>query len=356
VPRLAIIGATTWGATLGVTLAQKRHDVRLLARSEDEARRMRANQLYNLPLPGGKFPTRLSFTGSAEEALADARAVVLVVPAQSMRQNVRQIAPYVTPSMLVVSASKGLEIETGKRMTQIIAEELPAAFQRNICVLSGPNLAKEILGEHPAATVAAAESLEIARAAQRLLSTPRLCVYTNTDVVGVELGGALKNIIALAAGMADGLGYGDNAKAALMTRGWAEITALGVALGANPLTFSGLAGLGDLFATCASPLSRNHYVGMEIARGRKLADITDEMDNVAEGVGTTVAAWKLAQKLGLGMPITEKIYRVLYEGLEPRQAALDLLNAETHHELDGRKWRLLKAVRKNKPQASNSKF
>jgi glycerol-3-phosphate dehydrogenase (NAD(P)+) len=240
-------------------------------------------------------------------------------------------------------------------MTEVIRDELPAALHRNICVLSGPNLAKEILEEHPAAMVAAAEDIEIARAAQRLLSTPQLCVYTNTDVVGVELGGALKNIIALAAGMADGLGYGDNAKAALMTRGWAEITALGVALGANPLTFAGLAGLGDLFATCASPLSRNHYVGMEIARGRKLTDITDEMDNVAEGVGTTVAAWKLAQKHGLGMPITEKIYRVLYEGLEPRQAAVELLSAETQHELEGRKWRLLTAMRKNKSPAPNSK-
>lgn len=354
-PRLAIIGATTWGATLGVTLAQKGHFVRLLARTEDEAGRMRANELYSLTLPSGRFPTRLTFTGSPEKALADVRAVILVVPSQSMRRNVRQIAPYIAPSMLVVSASKGLEIETGKRMTEVIREEIPEACHRNICVLSGPNLAREILEEHPAATVAAAEEIEIARAAQRLLSTPQLCVYTNTDVMGVELGGALKNIIALAAGMADGLGYGDNAKAALMTRGWAEITALGVALGANPLTFAGLAGLGDLFATCASPLSRNHYVGMEIARGRKLADITDEMDNVAEGVGTTVAAWKLAQKLGLGMPITEKIYQVLYEGLEPRQAVVDLLSAETQHELEGRKWRLLTAMRKSKSQAPNSK-
>ena len=345
-PRLAIIGATTWGATLGVALAQRGHFVRLLARTEDEARLMRSNDLYHLSLPSGKFPPRLAFTGSPEKAIADARAVILVVPAQSMRRNIRQIASNITPSMLVVSASKGLEIETCKRMTEVIREELPEACHRNVCVLSGPNLAKEILEEHPAATVAAAENIEIARAAQWLLSTPQLCVYTNTDVVGVELGGALKNIIALAAGIADGLGYGDNAKAALMTRGWAEITALGVALGANPLTFAGLAGLGDLFATCASPLSRNHYVGMEIARGRKLADITDEMDNVAEGIGTTVAAWKLAQKLGLGMPITERIYRVLYEGMEPQQAAAELLSAETQHELEGRKWRLLTAVRK----------
>ncbi len=263
-----------------------------------------------------------------------------------MRQHNLQIATLVTDSMLVVSGSKGLEADTCKRMTEVIAEELPGKFKRNICVLSGPNLAREILAGRPAATVAAAESIEIAQAAQRLFSTRHLCVYTNTDLVGVELGGALKNIIALAAGMADGLGYGDNAKAALMTRGLAEITALGVALGANPLTFSGLAGLGDMIATCASPLSRNHFVGVELTKGRKLDAITDSMDNVAEGVPTTLAAWNLAQKLGIGMPITEKIYRVLYEGQEPRQAALELLNAETHHELDGQKWRLAQSVRR----------
>jgi glycerol-3-phosphate dehydrogenase (NAD(P)+) len=163
--------------------------------------------------------------------------------------------------------------------------------------------------------------------------------------VGVELGGALKNIIALAAGIADGLGYGDNAKAFLMTRGWAEIMALGVALGANPLTFSGLTGLGDLIATCASPLSRNHYVGVELTRGRKLEEITDEMDNKAEGVDTALAARQLAKRLGLGMPITEQIYRVLYDGVEPRIAARELMRAEARHELEGRKWRLLNAVR-----------
>lgn len=346
-PKIAVIGATTWGTTLGVIWAQRGHYVRLLARTAEEAEDLRSNKLYNLPLPSGKFPTRLSFTASPEKALDGVRAVVLVVPAQTMRRNIRQVRHGITGKMLVISASKGLEIETGKRMTQVIAEELAPECRGNVCVLSGPNLAREILGEHPAATVIANEDLDTARAAQRLLNTRQLCVYTNTDVVGVELGGALKNITALAAGVADGLGYGDNAKAALMTRGWAEITALGVALGANPLTFSGLAGLGDLIATCASPLSRNHHVGMELAKGRKLEEITDEMDNVAEGVGTTVAAYRLAQKLGVGMPITDKMYRVLYEGLSPQKAAGELLAAETHHELEGRKWRLMQAVRKS---------
>jgi len=345
-PKIAVIGATTWGATLAVTLAQKGHYVRLVARTPEEARQMRTNELYRLPLPENKFPPHVTFTTSPEKAMRDARAVILVVPAQSMRQNMRQIASYVTENMLIVSASKGLELRTCKRMTEVIGEELPELYRKNICVISGPNLAREILGGHPAATVFAATDMKVARAGQRLFNTDQLCVYTNTDVTGVELGGALKNIVALAAGVADGLGFGDNAKAALMTRGLAEIQALGAALGANPLTFSGLAGLGDVMATCSSPLSRNHYVGIELAKGRKLEDITDSMDNVAEGVPTTEAAWMLAKKLDIGMPITEKLYRLLYRGLSPERAANELLNEETLHELEGRKWRLLRVVRK----------
>jgi glycerol-3-phosphate dehydrogenase (NAD(P)+) len=345
-PKIAVIGATTWGATLSVTLAQKGHFIRLLARTPDESRKIQKNELYHLPLPDNKFPSRISFTSSPGKAINGVRAVILVVPAQTMRENVRQIASFITENMLVVSASKGLELETGKRMTEVISDELPETFRKNICVLSGPNLAKEILGGHPAAIVFAASEMKIARAGQRLFNTDQLCVYTNTDVIGVELGGALKNIVALAAGVADGLGFGDNAKAALMTRGLAEIQALGTALGANPLTFSGLAGLGDVMATCSSSLSRNHYVGIELAKGRKLEDITDSMDNVAEGVPTTRAAWMLAKKLGVGMPITEKLYRLLYQGLTPERAANEMLNEETLHELEGRKWRLLKVVRK----------
>jgi len=188
--------------------------------------------------------------------------------------------------------------------------------------------------------VVAAESETVAKAAQKLFTTPNLCAYHNTDVIGVELGGALKNIVALAAGVADGLGYGDNAKAALITRGLAEMTAIGVALGANPLTFSGLAGLGDLIATCSSPLSRNHYVGVELTRGRGLEDIMSSMSNVAEGVSTTLATWNLAQQLEMEMPITEKIYQVLYQGLDPQQAAIELMGAQAKHELAGRKWKL----------------
>ncbi len=181
--------------------------------------------------------------------------------------------------------------------------------------------------------------------AQKLLTCPSFCVFTNSDVIGVELGGALKNIIAIGAGIADGLGYGDNAKAAFITRGLTEITALGMALGANPLTFSGLAGLGDVIATCASPLSRNHYVGVELAKGRALAEIVESMSEVAEGINTTLVAENMAKELGLEMPITEKIYQVLYENEDPRQAAVALMGGNARHELAGRRWRLFSLFR-----------
>ncbi len=346
--KIAIIGTTIWGTTLGVVLARKGLQVKLWARTEKEAGELTTAGCNSTVLPDTRFPQQLSITSSLSEAVKDAKAVIMAVPAQAMRQNLKSVAPHLNGSMLVVSVAKGLEIGTNKRMSQIIIEEIDPRFHANICVLSGPNLAHEVLQGLPAATVVAAESDGVARLAQRLLSTPNLCVYTNTDVVGVELGGALKNIIALGAGMADGLNYGDNTKAAFITRGLTEITALGVALGASPLTFSGLAGLGDLITTCASPLSRNHYVGEELTKGRSLQEITDTMDGVAEGVSTVIAATSLARQLGLEMPITEKIYQVLYEGVDPSQAVLQLMSAATQHEFAGRKWKLFSFMRRHK--------
>ena len=345
-PKIAIIGTTSWGITLGVVLAQKGLQVRLWARTEQEATELTKAGSNPALLSGVNFPPKLAVTSSLSEALDKAKAVILVVPSQSMRQNIKLVAEHLDGSMLIVSAAKGLEIGSNQRMSQVIADEIEPDFQSNICVLSGPNLSQEILGDLPAATVVAAEGEAIARKAQKLLTTPNLCVFTNTDVIGVELGGALKNIVALGAGIADGLGYGDNAKAALITRGLTEMTALGVALGANPLTFSGLTGLGDLITTCASPLSRNHYVGVELAKGRLLKEIMDSMTGVAEGVSTTLVVWNLAQQLGLEMPITEAIYRILYEGADLRQAAVELMSAGAAHELAGRKWRLFSFLRR----------
>ena len=346
--KIAIIGTTAWGITLGVLLSHKGLQVRLWARTEEEATRLKNNGPNPSLLAGIAFPSQLSVTSSLSEALADVAAVILAVPSQSMRQNIKLVKDYLTGSMLVVSVAKGLEIGSHKRMSQVIAEEIDPRSRSNICVLSGPNLFKEILRGLPASAVVAAENKAVARKAQKLLTAPNFCVYTNTDVIGIEVGGALKNIIALGAGMVDGLGYGDNAKAAFITRGLTEMAALGVALGASPLTLSGLAGLGDLVATCASPLSRNHYVGVELTKGRSLEKITASMAGMAEGVSTTVAVWNLAQQLGLEMPITEKIYQVLYNGVEPRQAIVELLGTEGRHELAGRRWRLFSFFRRRK--------
>lgn len=347
-PKITIIGTTTWGITLGILLARKGLDVRLWARTAKEADKLKDKGPDPHLMPDITLPPQLSVTSSLSEALAYVNAIILAVPSQSMRQNIVSVKYYLNKSTLVISAAKGIEIGSNKRMSEVIAEEINPRFRRNICVLSGPNLYREILRDLPASVVVAAEDEAIARQAQKLLTTTNFCVYTNTDIIGVELGGALKNIIALGAGMIDGLGYGDNAKAAFVTRGLTEMAALGVALGASPLTLSGLAGLGDLMATCASPLSRNHYVGVELIKGRSLEEITTSMTSVAEGVSTAVAVWNLAQQLGLEMPITEKIYQVLYHGVEPRQAIVELLGTGGKHELAGRRWKLFSFFRHRK--------
>lgn len=333
--KVAIIGTTTWGTTLGIMLTRKGTRVRLWARSAPEAQeinRARENAAF---LPGIRLPRRLVATASMEEALDRAALLIMAVPAQTMRANIRLASPYLKPPMLILSAAKGLEMGEGKRMSEVIAEEVEPSLHPNICALSGPNLAREIIGGLPAVTVVAASTQEVAERIQQLLSSPRFCVFTNTDLVGVELGGALKNIIALGAGIADGLGYGDNAKAAFITRGLAEIAILGIAAGANPLTFAGLAGVGDLVATCASRLSRNHFVGEELSKGRPLAEIMASMRSIAEGIDTTRAALHLAERLGVEMPITEVIYRILFQGLDSRQGVAELMGRPAGSETVG---------------------
>jgi glycerol-3-phosphate dehydrogenase (NAD(P)+) len=261
--------------------------------------------------------------------------VILAVPSQCMRENAKRVAGHLTDSQLIVSAAKGIEESTGKRMSEVIAEEIDPRYHGNICVLSGPNLSGEIVQNMPSTTVIAAKNLDIAKRAQQVLSSQLFRVYVSEDVIGVELGGALKNIIALSAGMSDGLGYGDNSKSALITRGLAEISRLGIAMGANPFTFHGLAGLGDLITTCASPLSRNHHVGEQLAKGRKLDEITSSMRGIAEGITAAVVAWQLANELGVEMPITKQVYNVLYEGISVKQAMLNLMERELRHERAG---------------------
>jgi glycerol-3-phosphate dehydrogenase (NAD(P)+) len=341
--KIAIIGTTSWGITLSILLANKGNDVWLWARTQREANKLRksgSDRFPNVPIP-----ETITITHVMADALKGASAVILPVPSASMRENISRVASHLTKNTIIISASKGLEIGSNKRMSQVIAEEINPRFTGNICALSGPQLSHEIIQNRPAAAVVAAVEKDTAKKAQKLLTCPTFCVFTNSDIIGVELGGSLKNILALGAGIADGLGYGDNAKAAFMTRGLTEITALGMALGANPLTFSGLAGLGDVITTCASPLSRNHYVGVEIAKGRPVAEILESMNQVAEGVNTTLVAHNLAQQQGLEMPITEKIYQILYENADPKLTAIDLMGGNARHELSGRRWRLFSLFR-----------
>ena len=332
---VAVIGTTSWGTTLALLLARRGIPVALWARTSDEAHRLQKDRENHRLLPGFPFPDDLQVTASCPEAFHEANLVIYAVPSASLRQNLRGTAGHLRDTLLVLSACKGLERETSKRPSQVLQEELPKELHPRICVLSGPNLAQEVAAGKPASAVVAAEQEEVAVQTQDIMTSPTFRVYTNTDVLGVELAGALKHIIALGAGICDGLGYGDNAKAAFITRGLVEITRLGIAAGANSLTFAGLAGLGDLVGTCSSPLSRNRYVGEQLARGRNLREILASMKNVAEGVDTTVAALGLASQLHVEMPIAETTYRVLFEGLEPQKAVAELMGRAPRPEWSG---------------------
>lgn len=304
-PRVTIIGNTSWGNTLGALLSDKGVEVRLWTRSDAEAEELNQGR------------RGYSSTSHIGEALSGANLAIWVVPSQKLRENVSQARDYLTDSMLLMSAAKGLEVSSGKRMSQVLAEEIAPSLRRQICVLSGPNLAGEIAQGLPATSVIAAQDIALAERARELMESPKFFISTSDDVIGVELGGSLKNIIALGAGMIDGLGLGDNAKGAFIAWGWAEVVSLGLILGARADTFYGLAGLGDLITTCASVLSRNHYVGYELAKGRPLSEISASMTHVAEGVATTTAAHQLAKNQGLKLPIINLIYGILFEGLPP---------------------------------------
>lgn len=323
--RVAIVGSTTWGTTLAIILARRGVPVTLLARTLEEAAGLESRREHQRFLPGFPFPAALTVASDAAAAIPPAQLVIISAPSDRFRQNVRRVAGHLSPQTIVLSVSKGLELPSGLRMSQIMEAELPVELHSGICVLSGPNLAQEIIQGKPSSTVVAGRDLAKAAAAQSVLMSSNFRVYTSDDVVGVELGGTLKNIIALGAGISDGLELGDNGKSALITRGLAEITRLGLAAGARPLTFAGLAGLGDLMATCASRLSRNHYVGEQLALGRSWPEIRECMDNVAEGVNTTGAALQMARELNVEMPITQTTYRVLFEGLAPQRAIAELM-------------------------------
>ena len=325
------VGATSWGTTLGIILAREGHEVRLLARTEAEAAALEAARENSRFVPGVAFPESMRALSDPVEAHHSADLTIFAVPSQTLRANARSVTHAIHNDTIVVSAVKGLELSTGKRMSEVLAEEVPS-LAYGICALSGPNLAREIIRAMPASTVVGSEDSDAAAEAQAIINSSTFRVYTNDDLIGVELCGALKNIIALGAGMCDGMGFGDNSKATFITRGLAEIARLGVAAGASPATFAGLAGMGDLVATCMSTLSRNHYVGTQLASGKSLDQVRSDMDSVAEGVDTTRAALDLAATLGVEMPIAQATYGILFGGVSVSQAVQNLMGREPRSE------------------------
>jgi glycerol-3-phosphate dehydrogenase (NAD(P)+) len=326
--KIGVIGAGSWGTTLADLLARKRYAVSLWAYETDLVERMVETRENDLYLPGFKLAGGLTFTASLKEAVVGRDMLVLVPPSQVMRSVMKQAAEYIEARTLLVSAAKGIENDTLMPMSEVLFEVLPKPLSSGLAFLSGPSFAREVAAGMPTAVVAAASREQVARRVQEIFSTDTFRVYTNEDIIGVDLGGALKNVIAVAAGVSDGLGFGYNTRAALITRGLAEMTRLGMAMGANPATFAGLAGMGDLVLTCTGDLSRNRTVGVELGRGKKLEDILSGMKMVAEGVKTTLSAYQLARKLGVEAPIIDQMYRILYEGKDARQAVADLMLRE----------------------------
>lgn len=331
--KIGIIGAGAWGTTLSLLSHAAGNSTTLISHRPALADHVRAHRRHPSSLPGVTIPPGITLSTDADRALSGADVVILAVPSQRLRAAVTPLVENLR-GKIVVSAAKGLEAGTLLRPTEVIESILAEAGGSGICVLSGPNLANEIARGKPAASVVAGDPA-VTRIVQRALTTSRFRVYVGEDVIGVEMGGALKNIIAIGAGIGDELGAGDNAKAAFLTRGIAEIARLGVAAGAQPLTFAGLSGIGDLIATCSSPLSRNHTVGRELAKGRTLSDILTVMVEVAEGVPTTRAAFALGSRLEVELPIIEQMHNVLFDGRSPMAAVSSLMERDPGRELSG---------------------
>jgi glycerol-3-phosphate dehydrogenase (NAD(P)+) len=332
-PHRAVVGAGAWGTTLALHLA-KQGPVILLARDEEQARSLAEERRNNRYLPEVTIPVEVEITGDPTAISEADDLVVFAVPSKAMRTSAERVKDMIATDAVLLSVAKGIEHGTDMRMTQVLADVVPEARGR-IAAMSGPNLATEIARGLPASAVVAAEDEEVSLKASEMIGTRSFRVYRNRDVTGVELCGALKNIIAIAAGAAEQLGFGDNGKAGLITRGLAEITRLGMSAGANPLTFAGLAGIGDVIATCYSALSRNHALGVELAKGRKWADIEGTLPGVAEGAYTVTSALEMASKLGVEMPIAQEVSYALFEGKSVQRCLIDLLSREQKDELAG---------------------
>ncbi len=320
--KIAVLGDGGWGTTLSILLSKKGHKVSLWGAFPDYVQFLHKGRENVKFLPQFKIPEAVHITDDIKEAIEAAEIVVVAIPSQFIRKVFKNLKDVDLSQRILLSVVKGIEKKTLKRVSEIIKEELSI---NKLCVLSGPTIALEVAKEIPASAVVASEDINLAKEIQEVFMMGRFRIYTSTDVVGVELGGSLKNIIAIAAGISDGLGFGTNAKAALFTRGLVEMKRLGVAMGAKEETFNGLSGIGDLMTTCVSPYSRNRYVGEEIAKGRKLTEIVQKLEQIAEGIYTTESACELAKKYNVEMPITERVYKVLFENKNPLEAVTDLM-------------------------------
>jgi glycerol-3-phosphate dehydrogenase (NAD(P)+) len=331
--RIAVIGSGSWGTALAIVLANNNINVDLYTLFPDQQDEINTKHTNNAYLPGVVLNPKIIASTYLNSVLTGKEYILLVVPSHSMRSVVREIKPFIHENTVLIHATKGIELETYLRMSEVIKEELPELPEGNIVVLSGPSHAEEVSRQLPTTIVAASSDLTYAKQVQDIFMNNDFRVYTNDDVTGVELAGALKNIIALGAGMSDGLGFGDNAKAALITRGLTEISRLGIELNARATTFAGLAGVGDLIVTCTSKHSRNWRAGYSLGQGEELEEVLDKMGMVVEGVKATKAAYYLAAKHNVEMPITAEIYKVLFEGKSPQTAVDDLMGRRKKEEI-----------------------
>lgn len=329
--KIAVIGSGSWGCAIASVLAEKGNDVALWSYFAQESENLKKHRENKQNLPGLILPENVTYTSDLKTAVTDCPVIVMVTPSSVIGTTAEAMAPFVQDGAVVVCASKGFDSKTQKTLTETIKDAVPKV---TVAALSGPSHAEEVAKKMPTMLVAACEDLSVAKMLQDLFMTDNLRIYTSTDVLGVELGGALKNIVALCAGISDGLGFGDNTKAALMTRGMTEITRLGIAMGASLSTFSGLSGIGDLIVTCTSMHSRNRRAGILIGQGKSKDEAMNEVNMVVEGVYATKEAYKLSKRLGVEMPLTEQAYRVLFEGASPRESVEQLMTREKKHESD----------------------
>ncbi|WP_377888783.1 NAD(P)H-dependent glycerol-3-phosphate dehydrogenase [Alkalihalobacillus sp. R86527] len=331
---ISVIGAGSWGTALAIVLADNDHHVKVWSRREDLAKEINHDHTNEKYLPGITLPTSLQATTSLSECVEGTDAILLVTPTKALRDVLPELKGLLVNPVSIIHASKGIEPGSLMRISEVIEEEIPEHLRKSVVVLSGPSHAEEVSLRHPTTVTVSSKDIKDAEYAQDLFINSNFRVYTNDDIIGVELGGALKNIIALGAGLSDGLGYGDNAKAALITRGLAEIARLGAAMGANPLTFMGLTGIGDLVVTCTSAHSRNWRAGNLLGKGNSLDEVLENMGMVVEGVRTTKAAYHLAKEQNVEMPITSVLYEVLFNNKEPKDGVDQLMGRLRTHETE----------------------